>query len=149
MADIDMQRLDWRQAIRVYEQIRTLRPDDASVRQSLIELNLRLGQQQQAQAELDSFIAYLESAGRPHDAIPFIEKLLEEQGDVILLRRALAEQLYRAGRVTDAVAHLDAVGDRLMEVGDREGVAEIIRQILAMNPPNAADYRALLAQLSA
>lgn len=148
MADIDMQRLDWRQAIRVYEQIRTLRPDDASVRQSLIELNLRLGQQQQAQAELDSFIAYLESAGRPHDAIPFLEKLLEEQGDVILLRRTLAEQLYRAGRVTDAVAHLDAVGDRLMELGDREGVTEIIRQILAMNPPNAADYRALLAQLN-
>lgn len=147
MADIDMQRLDWRQAIRVYEQIRTLRPDDASVRQSLIELNLRLAQQQQAQAELDSFISYLESVGRSHDAIPFIEKLLDEHGDVILLRRSLAEQLYRAGRVSDAIAQLDAIGDRLMEVGDREGVAEIIRQILAMNPPNADEYRTLLAQL--
>ena len=31
MADIDMQRLDWKQAVRVYEQIRTLRPDDQAV----------------------------------------------------------------------------------------------------------------------
>ncbi len=147
MADIDMQRLDWRQAIRVYEQIRTLRPDDAAIRQNLIELNLRLAQPQQAQVELDSFISYLESAGHLNDSIPFLEKLLEEHGDVIMLRRTLAEQLYRAGRLTDAVAQLDAVGDRLMETGDKEGVAEIIRQILAMNPPNAEDYRGLLAQL--
>lgn len=147
MADIDMQRLDWRQAIRVYEQIRTLRPDDAAIRQNLIELNLRLAQPQQAQAELDSFISYLESAGHLNDSIPFLEKLLEERSDVIMLRRALAEQLYRAGRLTDAVAQLDTIGDRLMEVGDKEGAAEIIRQILAMNPPNAEEYRGLLAQL--
>jgi len=147
MADIDMQRLDWRQAIRVYEQIRTLHPDDAAIRQSLIELNLRLAQPKQAQAELDSFISYLESAGHLNDSIPFLEKLLEEHSDVIMLRRTLAEQLYRAGRLTDAVAQLDSVGDRLMEVGDKEGVAEIIRQILAMNPPNAEEYRGLLAQL--
>ena len=38
MADIDMQRLDWRQALRIYEQLRTLEPDDPSVRKSLIEL---------------------------------------------------------------------------------------------------------------
>lgn len=147
MADIDMQRLDWRQAIRVYEQIRTLHPDDAVIRQNLIELNLRLAQPQQAQAELDSFISYLESTGHLNDSIPFLEKLLEEHSDVILLRRTLAEQLYRAGRLTDAIMQLDAVGDRLMEVGDKEGVAEVIRQILAMNPPNAEEYRSLLAQL--
>jgi tetratricopeptide (TPR) repeat protein len=147
MADIDMQRLDWRQAIRIFEQIRTLRPDDAAIRENLIELNLRLAQPQQAQAELESFISYLESAGHLNDSIPFLEKLLEEHSDVIMLRRTLAEQLYRAGRLTDAVAQLDAVGDRLMETGNKEGVAEIIRQILAMNPPNSEDYRNLLAQL--
>jgi predicted Zn-dependent protease len=142
-----MQRLDWRQAIRVYEQIRTLRPDDAAMRESLIELYLRLAQPQQAQAELDSFISYLDSNGHVNDSVPFIEKLIEEHSNVIMLRRTLAEQLYRAGRVSDAVTHLDAVGDRLMESGDKAGVADVIRQILAMNPPNAEDYRNLLAQL--
>ena len=60
MADIDMQRLDWKQAIRVFEQIRTLRPDDEGVRKNLIELNLRLGQPAQANAELENYLAYLQ-----------------------------------------------------------------------------------------
>ena len=41
MADIDMQRLDWKQALRVYEQIRTLRPDDQAARKQLLELYAR------------------------------------------------------------------------------------------------------------
>ena len=63
MADIDMQRLDWKQAIRVYEQIRTLRPDDEGVRKNLIELSLRLGQPAQANAEIESYLTYLQSTG--------------------------------------------------------------------------------------
>ncbi len=64
MADIDMQKLDWKQAVRVFEQIRTLRPDDEGVRRNLIELNLRLGQPAQAYAELENYLAYLQSGSR-------------------------------------------------------------------------------------
>jgi tetratricopeptide (TPR) repeat protein len=149
MADIDLQRLDWRQAMRVFEQIRTLRPDDASVRENLIELNLRLAQTQQAQAELESFITYLETNNQKQDAIPFVQKLLEEHSEQAMLHRALAEQLYKAGRTLEAIAQLDAVGDRLMELGDKAGVIEVVQRILTMNPPNAEDYRQLLAQLQA
>jgi tetratricopeptide (TPR) repeat protein len=146
MADIDMQRLDWRQAIRVYEQIRTLRPDDSSVRESLIELNLRLAQIPQAQAELESFVAYLE--GNNHEEIiPFLKKLLDEHTDQVMIRRLLAEELYKSGQTAEAIVQLDAVGDKLMEVGDKAGVAEVVNHILTMNPPNADEYRTLLAQL--
>ena len=48
MADIDMQRLDWRQALRIFEQLRTLELDDAATRKSLIDLNIRLNQPTQA-----------------------------------------------------------------------------------------------------
>jgi tetratricopeptide (TPR) repeat protein len=146
MADIDMQRLDWRQAIRVYEQIRTLRPDDSSVRESLIELNLRLAQVPQAQAELESFIGYLE--GNNHEEIiPFLQKLLDEHPAQVMIRRLLADELYKSGQMAEAIVQLDAVGDKLMEAGDKAGVAEVVNQILAMNPPNADEYRTLLAQL--
>ncbi len=64
MADIDMQKLDWKQAVRVFEQIRTLRPDDEGVRKNLIELNLRLGQPAQAYAELENYLAYLQAGNR-------------------------------------------------------------------------------------
>jgi tetratricopeptide (TPR) repeat protein len=147
MADIDMQRLDWRQATRVFEQIRTLHPEDASVRQNLIELNLRLAQTSQAQAELESFVSYLESNGKHQEAMPFIEKLIEEHSEQLILQRALADELYKVGRTADAIAKLDAIGDKLMENNDKAGLVDVINRILSMNPPNADDYRALLAQV--
>lgn len=146
MADIDMQRLEWKQALRVYEQLRTLRPDDVSARSNLIELNLRLGQPAQAHGELLSYLEYLEGNKNSAQAIPFIEKLIEEN-DHPVLRRELAAQYHLAGRTSEAVTMLDAIGDQLMEKGDKNGVREVITQILAMNPPNAEDYRNLLTQL--
>lgn len=147
MADIDMQRLDWRQATRVFEQIRTLHPDDASVRQNLIELNLRLAQTSQAQAELESFISYLESNGKKNESMPFVEKLLEEHSDQIILQRALADELHKVGRTADAIAKLDTIGEKLMENNDKAGLIDVINRILSMNPPNADDYRTLLSQV--
>jgi tetratricopeptide (TPR) repeat protein len=146
MADIDMQRLDWRQAIRVYEQIRTLKPDDSSVRESLIDLNLRLAQTPQAQAELESFVAYLEGNKR-EEIQPFLKKLAEEYPEQVMVHRILADQLYKDGQKSEAISQLDALGDKLMETGDKVGVAAVINQILLMNPANAEEYRALLAQL--
>lgn len=147
MADIDMQRLDWKQAVRVFEQIRTLHPEDASVRQNLIELNLRLAQAPQAQAELESYVSYLESNGKGQETIPFIQKMLEEHGEQVVLHRALADELHKAGRTEEAIKELDAVGDKLMENNDKAGVAEVVNRILSMNPPNADEYRALLDKL--
>ncbi|MEK6256159.1 MAG: tetratricopeptide repeat protein [Chloroflexota bacterium] len=59
MADIDLQRLNWRQAMRVFEQLKTLNPENQKARKNLIELNMRMAQEVQAIAELDSYITYL------------------------------------------------------------------------------------------
>ena len=149
MADIDMQRLDWKQATRVFEQIRTLRPDDAGVRKNLIDLNLRLAQQPQAIAELEKYLSYLNTNGKSEQSIPFLEELVNENEDRIILRRALAEQYKQVGRTEEAIAQLDAVGEILVEDGKKEEAANTIQQILLMNPPNAEDYRKLLIQLQA
>jgi tetratricopeptide (TPR) repeat protein len=149
MADIDMQRLDWKQAVRVFEQIRTLRPDDEGVRKKLIDLNLRMARQPQAIAELESYISYLESNNRKEQAIPFLEKLIEENEDEIILRRALADQYKQAGQLEEAIAQLDAIGELLIEGGKKNEAVEVIQQILAWNPPNADDYQTLLKQLQA
>lgn len=148
MADIDMQRLDWKQAVRVYEQIRTLRPDDAGVRKQLIELFSRMGQSQQATAELDSFLTFLESNGKSAEAVPFLEDLVKEHEDQLMFRRALAAQLHRLGRTREAVGQLDALGDALLQGGKSDEAIEVIAQIVAMNPPNASEYRKLLAQIA-
>jgi tetratricopeptide (TPR) repeat protein len=147
MADIDLQRLDWKQALRVFEQIRTLRPEDEEVRKQLVELNLRLGQLPQAMSEIENFITYLEGIRQGEKVIPFLEELVREHEDQPLLVRALAEQLHRAGRSEEAIARLDLLGDALLTSGKTKEAAEVITQILLMNPPNAQDYRLLLTQI--
>jgi tetratricopeptide (TPR) repeat protein len=149
MADIDMQRLDWRQAIRVYEQIRTLRPDDETARKNLIDLNLRLSQPQQATAELDGYMTYLDEVGKREEGILFCESLIEEHGGQVFIRRVLADLYRKSGRTPEAIAQLDAIGDTLMASGDTQAVIEVVNQILMMNPPNAEQYRELLRQLQA
>jgi tetratricopeptide (TPR) repeat protein len=147
MADIDMQRLDWKQALRVFEQIRTLRPDDDGIRRQLIELYMRMGQQAQALAELEGFLTYLETNGLGETSILFLEELVKEYQDMPIFRRALAEQLHQAGRTSEAIQHLDALGESLLETGKKKEAVEVINQILRMNPPNVGDYRTLLQQI--
>ncbi len=147
MADIDIQRLDWRQALRLYEQIRTLQPDDMDSRKQIIELNLRLHQVGQAEAELDNYLAYLESNGRRAEAIDLLEALVEENPSQPMLRSHLAEEYQRVGRAQDAVEQLDALGELLLDAGDKAGAIRALQAIIALNPPNLADFQAALKQL--
>jgi predicted Zn-dependent protease len=142
-----MQKLDWKQAIRVFEQIRTLRPDDEGVRKNLIELSLRLGQPAQANAELENYLLYLQTSNRGEHGIKFIQELLQERPDDLLLRRALAQQYQQAGKNQEAVAQLDAIAEAFLTSGRKEEAMVTINQILLINPPNADQYRQLLMQL--
>jgi len=147
MADIDMQRLDWKQALRVYEQIRTLSPDDDSAHKQLIELNLRMGQQDRAMSELEGYITHLESQNKQELALTFLEDLVRDHDEQPLLKRTLAALLHRMGRITDAIPILDQLGEVLIQKGDKQGAMDVINQIVLMNPPNVQDYRALLNQM--
>jgi predicted Zn-dependent protease len=113
----------------------------------LIQVNLRLAQQKEAAEELDNFLTYLQSAGRRGEAIPFLEDLINEDPKQIVLRSILAEEYRQADRLPDAIAQLDEVGNSLLEAGNREGAIQTIEAIIAMNPPNVADYTTLLAKV--
>jgi tetratricopeptide (TPR) repeat protein len=147
MADIDLQRLDWKQALRVYEQIRTIAPDDNAARKQLVEINLRMAQPDKAINELESYLTHLESQNKGDLALLFVEDLVNEHPDQPLLKRMYAMQLHRAGRTDKAVSLLDALGETLMQEGNRQGALEVINQIVMMNPPNAEEYRRLLIQM--
>ncbi|HET6846196.1 MAG TPA: tetratricopeptide repeat protein [Anaerolineales bacterium] len=149
MGDIDMQHLDWKQAVRVYEQIRTLRPDDQTVRRQLIDLHTRMAQPQLATAELDAYLTFLESNSRSAEAIPFLEELIQEHTEQTMYTSALAAQLHRLGRTAEAVERLDALGEQLLQANRKPEAVEVIRQIITMNPPNAAEYQKVLAQIAA
>ena len=42
---------------------------------------------------------------------------------------------------------MDAIGDALLQAGDRQGAIKVIEAILALNPPNALEYHSVLDSL--
>lgn len=147
MADIDMQSLDWRQALRVFEQIRTLEPDDEKSRTMLIDLNLRLNQSTQALAELDNYIAYLLGAGQSKKALDFLTVLVQENTKQPAMHRRLGELYRQLDRTNDAIEQLDAAADLFIQGGNRPAAIETLIAILALNPAEAAGYQQVLSQL--
>jgi len=147
MADMDLQSLDWRQALRIFEQIRTLQPDDLKARTNLVELNFRLGREDQAISELDHYLNYLRDLNQVQAAATFLESLIEEHQTTIPLRRRLADVYLQTGRKADALVQMDAIGELLMDAGDRAGTIQVVEMILSLDPPNKGEYQLLLEQL--
>ncbi len=147
VADIELQSLDWRQGIKVYEQIRSLAPDDAAARASLVDLNLRVGQVQPALSEMNNFVNYLLERKSYKQATSFLEGLVDANPTQPAILRQLAEVNRQAGNIEVAVAQLDQVGEKYLAVGNRAAAIETVRTILSLNPPNKAEYTQLLAQL--
>lgn len=148
MADIDLQRLDWRKALRVYEQLRTLAPEDETARLHLVQLNLRLTQEAKANAELENYLSFLNSRGRDQDTSAFLRNLVDENPSFTLGNRRLAEAYQQNGQREEAIKQWNKVGELLVEAGDREGAKSAVRAILALNPPNAERYQNFLKRLS-
>ena len=144
VADIDMQRLNLRQALRIYEQIRTIQPDMAAVRAQIISLNFRLGQDEAAIKELDSYLTFLEGANRRPDAIDFVNDLLVDYPNRPELRRRLADLYIRSSQVDQAVAQLDSAADFLLTSGRHMEAVNMLETIISLNPANVQDYRTAL-----
>lgn len=147
MGDIDMQRLDWRQALRVYDQIKNLMPGDDKARLTLVDLNLRLGQSRQAVAELDDYLRYLIGEGRVDQAIGVLEETVRNRPNEVAFRVRLAKMYQDRGRRADAISQLDALGELQLEAGMNAEAAATIRAILALGPDDPSGYQQLLSQL--
>jgi tetratricopeptide (TPR) repeat protein len=149
MADIDMQSLDWRRAITVYEQVRSIDPDDSKAREMLIDIYTRLGKNEQVVGEINDYVNQLLKTNQSDQALDFMLNVIEENPDQPVMHRILADVYRQQGRVDEAIEQLDTAGEMLLKSGNRNGAIEMIMTILTLNPPNAADYQNLLNQIQA
>jgi tetratricopeptide (TPR) repeat protein len=147
IADIDVQSLNWRQALTIYQQICSIQPDDIEANRKLIDLNFRLGERNQAQAALDHFIKTFRKAGRRADIIVFLEKLSENWPERVILKQYLAEFYQEIGQIEDAIQQLDAVGEIFLESGNQEAAIRMIQKIITLNPRDVDKYKRLLDEL--
>ncbi|MFN3763574.1 MAG: tetratricopeptide repeat protein, partial [Anaerolineae bacterium] len=117
IGDIDLQRVEWRRAVSVYERIRDIAPDDEKARFTLMDLYERLGRPDRALAELDGLLRHYLQAGKAQKALSILEKLVQEKPEAIPLRARLAQLYLNAGRREDALRELDILGDLQLQAG--------------------------------
>jgi tetratricopeptide (TPR) repeat protein len=147
IADIDIQRLDWRQAMRAYEQIRTLQPGDEKARLTLVDLNLRMSQDGVAITELDGYLNHLQNRNEIDRAVPILESLVADWPRQVELHKRMADVYRQVGKTEKAISEYDVVGDLQLSIGNRQGAIAAIKAILSMNPPNSLEYQRLLQQI--
>ena len=147
IGDIDMQRVDWKNAAEAYERIRELAPDDERARLTLMDLYYRFSQPEVAVAELDDLLKIYRESGKTQRIFAILEDAVSERPDSIPLRTRLAQAHLDAGNVEQALVHLDKLGDLQMEAGRPQDAKATIRVIVALNPPDVEGYRQLLDQL--
>lgn len=147
MGDIDLSRLDWRQALRIFARICELDPSNEKARSNLIDLNLRLGQEPEAAKSLDLHLENLVNAGQAQEALTMLEDLAREYPGKQALHARLAEAYRAAGRTADAIAQYDALGEIQLDAGHSQEAIRTIETIIKLDPPNLEGYHELLANL--
>jgi len=148
IGDIDVQRIDWRRAIQDYEQIKSIAPEDEGARLSLIELRFKTGDSARAVRELDELLVTFTSSGKGRHVIPVLEEQTRNHPNEMALRMRLGRAYLSSGMPAQAIEQLDALGELQLQAGLQKEAAATIRGIIALNPPNVAQYQQVLAQIS-
>jgi tetratricopeptide (TPR) repeat protein len=149
IGDMDLARLDWRQALKSYEQIVALDPNDEKASMSVIDLNLRLGQEELAAKALDRHLDLLVRNGKSAEALNLLEEMAREHPGKQALHNRLAEAYRAAGRKADAIAQYDALGEVQLDAGNVAEAIQTIRTIIGLEPPDMEGYLELLRNLEA
>ena len=148
IGDIDMQLVNWKNAIEAYERIRELAPEDERARLTLMDLYYRFGRSEAAVVELDKLLQIYKEGQKTERIFTILENAVREREDNIPLRTRLAQVYLDAGNVDQALEHLDKLGDLQIEAGRVDDAKSTIRVIIALKPPNVEAYQQVLQQLA-
>lgn len=147
LADIELQSLDLKQAIKILEQLRSLEPLDSTTRATLIDLYLRIGLPSGAMNELDAFLRLLETAGHTDRSERFLDTLLEDRPDNVDIQKRLIRYYQTQNRQTEIIEKLDALAEKCLRQENRDGALATLQNLLSLDPPNSNDYRRLFEEL--
>ncbi len=148
LGDINLQRLDWRGAIDVYQRLKRAVPDDTKARAELTELYFNLQRERQALSELDDLIKLYKSRGESDQALELLEDLVEGRPDNVSLRQRVARLCIESDQRERAIFHLDALGEQQLQANQVKEAAATIRAIIALKPQDVQAYRQLLQQIT-
>lgn len=129
----------------LFQEIRQADPEDDEARYYLIDLYLRRGETENGARELDELLERHQAS--PENVQGTLVSLAEAFPDNVMVHRELAQFYKQQGEMSKAVQVLDGLGDRLLSAGKASEAVVVVQDIIALNPPQVADYRKLLLEL--
>ena len=147
LADIELQSLDLKEAIKILEQLRGLEPMVPTTRATLIDLYLRIGHPSAAMNELDAYLKMLDKSGQPQKSERFLDDLLDDRPDNIDIQKRLINYYGIQNRLPEIIEKLDALAEKCLRQENRDGALATLQNLISLNPPNSNDYRRLYDEL--
>jgi tetratricopeptide (TPR) repeat protein len=149
MADLELQRLDFKSAVRIYEQIRNLQPQEIGPRAALVDLHYRLGQPDRALAEIEDCLKILDTSRQPEKAVHFLDAVIKDRPENTQLQKRMVSYYMSHNAKNKAIEKLDGIAEQLLGEGNKDGSLTAIQSIIDLNPANMEEYQRLYAQLKA
>ncbi|MEN8097873.1 MAG: tetratricopeptide repeat protein [Chloroflexota bacterium] len=147
IADIDTQQLNWRGAVSNYSRIIEIDPDDNETRRRLIELQMRIGNSDTAEAEMDQYLQRMSVVEDSETILETLTSFVEQWPESEHFRKRLASTYAYIGDKQNAVAHLDQMADNQLNADRKEDAIATIETILSLDPDNADQYHEMLDKL--
>lgn len=147
LADMDQIRLDMRRALRTYEEILELMPEDERAYRAIVDLHYSQGNQLEATKNLDKLLNLFARHKQINKIAKLLEELVKSYANDFGLRDRLAKLYQQLGRKMEAIAQLDALGELQLEAGQNVDARNTIKRIIALQPDNVDEYRRLLVKL--
>ena len=149
-ASIAEQRFAWDKARRAYQKWTEIAPDDPAAWQGLLDLELRLNNDERMVRVLDRMFRHFRAQpGGMDKAVGILENLIQHYPKHMDLRLYLARMYAFAGRQSQALSEYDRLIAAYMQAGNTVAAKRALQSALALSPPptKAQIYRNLLQQL--
>lgn len=147
LADMDQMRMDMRRAIRTYEEIIEVEPEDERAYRMLVDLNYNQGNAAEAIKHLDQLLGIYAKRRQISKIVQLLEELVRHYSTDPVLRSHLARVYRQTNRKQDAIEQLDALGELQLEAGAYKEARSTIKQIIKLKPDNVDEYMRVLEQL--
>ncbi len=148
IAEIDMERLDWRRALASYRELRAADPADERTAMTLIDLYYKMGQSESALHELDRYLIQLVKNRRGSKLLGILQDMVSQHPRDPGLVDRLARLYLQQKRTQDAINVLDKLGEAQLEAGETNKAIVTIQKIIKLKPANISMYIQLLRQLA-
>ncbi len=138
---------EWSDALPLVRELSSGAPSDERLHFILSELYFRLGQREKGERELDLLLGLCGGVASTTSR-QVLAAMLRNLPDEVPVNLRLARTLGQAGERAKAVQLLDALGDRLLNAGQREDALAVVQEIIALDPPEVQEYKKLLNDLA-